>query len=256
MTDILKRIERFTESYVSESVRDNPNGKDNFDLKFEHTDRVRNNSLLLSKRLSFDKSEIHISELIGLLHDIGRFKQYRLFKSFSDAETGSHATHSVQMIEEHDLLSGLSLEDIELIKLAIEYHNHYHVPKDVTGRLKKFSTLIRDADKLDAFFLETCKNDERQYNLEKLLDDRNYSDEVIDDLMNLRQVDFSNFKYKHDRTLGILGLIFNLEYKESLEILKENNYIDRIIDSIPSSDELEEVRKRTKAYVDKKISHH
>ena len=256
MTDIIKRIERFIESYVSEAVKASPNEKDNFDLKFEHTNRVRKNMILLSEKLNYDESENYICELIGLLHDIGRFKQYSLFKSFSDAETGSHATHSVEMIEEYDLLKGLNSEDIALIKLAIEYHNHFHVPNHVKGRLLKLSTLIRDADKLDAFFLETAENDERQYNLGKLSDERNYSDEVIADLMNLRQVDFSNFKYRYDRTLGILGLLFNLEYKESLEILNENHYIDRVIDSIPGSEVLEEIRRRAKAFVDKKISHH
>ena len=77
--------------------------------------------------------------------------------------------------------------------------------------------------------------------------------EVIEDLMNLRQVDFSNFKYKYDRRLGILGLIFNLEYVESLQYVREHNYVERLIDKIPVSDKMDYIKSKCLNFMDRKI---
>lgn len=253
MIERIQKIEQFIDDYVEESISENIEEKDNYQLKYEHTMRVRDNIVNLSNRLNFTQHEKSISEIIGLLHDIGRFKQYRFFNSFSDSITGSHATHSVEMIQEYQLLNGLTDDDAKLIELAIEYHNHFLVPEVAKGNLYRFSTLIRDADKLDAFYLETLEGEVRKYNLGDLSDEWNYSDEVIEDLMNLRQVDFSNFKYKYDRRLGILGLIFNLEYIESLQYVRDYKYIERLIDGIPISDKLQEIKSRCLNYIDRRI---
>ena len=253
MKDIIENLNNFISKYVEESINENYEEKDNFDLKFEHTIRVKDNILELSKRLNFNESEKCISEIIGLLHDIGRFKQYRLYKSFSDAVTGSHATHSVQMIDEFQLLACLSDNEQELIKSSIEYHNHFLIPSTVKGDLLKYSSLIRDADKLDAFYLETLLDEKRIYKLGSLSSERDYSDEVIDDIKQNRQVDFSNIKYKYDRRLGILGLIFNLEYLESLEYVRDNNYVEKLIDAIPQNDELDNLRKSCLDYINEKV---
>lgn len=57
-----------------------------------------------------------------------------------------------------------------------------------------FSRLIRDADKLDAFWLETNRDEIRKYDLGKLSDEREYSLEIIEGLINSRQADFRNTK--------------------------------------------------------------
>lgn len=253
MEKTLINLEVFILKYVEESIDLNKKERVNFELKYEHTLRVRQNIAKLSLYMNFDDNSMLISEIIGLLHDIGRFKQYRLYKSFSDSNTKSHATLSVEMINEYKLLNDLKLEDQELIKMAIEYHNHILLPKSLEKRLYKFSTLIRDADKLDAFYLETLELESRKYNLGELSVEHNFSKKIIEDLRQERQVDFSNIKYKYDRILGILGLIFNLEYSETLKIVKENEYVEKLINKIPPDIELKEVKNICLNFIDKEI---
>lgn len=252
---IIKRIEDFIKTYVKACVKEYPKEAHNFELKYEHTLRVRQHSLSLAGQMNLNDDQTNISEIIALLHDIGRFKQYRNFQSFADAETGSHASMSVQMIKEFDLLQGMSEETQNLIRLAIEYHNHYELKGNLSKDLHMYSSLIRDADKLDAFYIHTQDADSRKYNLKSLSDKVPYSEEVISDLLEEHQVDFSNFKYKHDRQLGILGLIFNLEYKASLYLVKEADYIEKLLSKIEEDEKIKQVKETCHAYLNRKLRH-
>ena len=50
------------------------------ELKINHTDRVRQSCVWLAKKLNLSKEEVEIAEVCGLLHDIGRFEQYKRYK--------------------------------------------------------------------------------------------------------------------------------------------------------------------------------
>ena len=56
----------------------------NFNLKKEHTNRVIANAEMLAQHLNCDESFVLIAKLIALLHDIGRFEQFRDYQTFND----------------------------------------------------------------------------------------------------------------------------------------------------------------------------
>lgn len=255
MIDFINYVETWINDYVKKTIEEDDKNRYNYELKLEHTYRVRDNIVKLGRSISLDKNEMKICELIGLLHDIGRFKQYREFKTFSDSISGSHAIFSVQMIDDYKLLHGMKDTEKEIIIKSIEYHNYFLLPEKETDIVLKFSRLIRDADKLDAFYLETKEDEYRKYDLSELSESREYSQEVIEDLINMRQVNFSNFKYKYDRRLGILGLIFNLYYRESFVIVQKNKYIERLIKPISITKEIELIRQSCINYIQTRVKH-
>ena len=223
--------------------------KSNYELKIEHTYRVKDNIMNLGQAVGLTSYKLHICELIGLFHDLGRFKQYTEFNSFSDSISGSHGDLSVKVLEENNVLVDLDIESQNLVKKAIAYHNYFHVPENEDKDIKELSYLIRDADKLDAFFLETLETETRSYSFDSLSDERDYSSLVVSDLQNGRQVDFKNFKYKYDRKLGILGLIFDLKFDESFDLFLENNYLQRMFKQLPQDETMKELEQYIMKYI-------
>lgn len=246
-------IEQRFSDYVNGIIRDNETERVNYDLKVEHTNRVRDNMILIGKLKELRQEDVDVGEVIGLLHDIGRFKQYSEYKSFSDAITGSHADISVDLIEEYDLLREFNIADQLIIKDSIKYHNYFQLPRINDARLLMFSKMIRDADKLDAFWGEVGSDmDSRRYDLEALSSEKEFSEEVLNDILNNRQVDFKNLKYKLDRRLGILGLLFDINFAESFEIVKKHEYIESLLAPLKNDQERQMIIETCKKYIENK----
>ena len=243
-------FDNFVEQHLNTPNRD----QSNYELKIEHTYRVKENILELGKLAGLSDEKQQLCELTGLFHDLGRFKQYTEYNSFSDSISGSHGDLSVQILDVYNVLSELEPMSADRIYQAITYHNYFLVPETIDEETKQLCHLLRDADKLDAFFLETKKDEHRSYNFEALSEEKAYSDLVIQDLMNGRQVDFKNIQYQYDRKLGILGLIFNLKYKESFELIEENKYIERLFEDLPKDFTMKQLEQFVTEYVTSKIN--
>lgn len=240
--------------YVNNIIRQNECDRVNYDLKVEHTYRVVDNIKILCKSLGLEQSDVEIAEAIGIFHDIGRFKQFSEFKSFSDKITGSHADMSVELIEQLGLLIEFNTDNQTLIKDSIRFHNYFLLPTIADNRLLLYSKLIRDADKLDAFWGEVKSNtDTRRYTLSELSGEKEYSDEVVNDILSNRQVDFKNLKYSYDRRLGILGLIFDISLSESFEIIKKNRYVELILEPLKDSQEKQMMLDTCTRFVEKNV---
>lgn len=244
-------FESYLEKYLSCKDQDIVT---NYELKKEHTFRVKDNILEIGEVLGLDNNSLKLCEIIGLFHDVGRFKQYAEYGTFSDAITGSHGKLSIDVLVENSVLDDLTEQERNIVIKAINYHNYFSVPEDESEEIKLFSRLIRDADKLDAFYLETDTNEKRQYDLGTLSSEKEYSEEIIRDIMLSRQVDFRNIKYKFDRKLSILGLIFDLYYKESYELFQEHKYLKKIFNLLPINPEIQTVYKHCEDYIISKIN--
>lgn len=51
-----------------------------------------------AKLLGFNEEDIYLAEIIGLLHDFGRFEQLRKYHSYNDATTIDHADYSIEQL--------------------------------------------------------------------------------------------------------------------------------------------------------------
>ena len=51
--------------------------EEHINYKYHHSYRVRDNMILLAKNLNLPPEDIKLASVIGLLHDIGRFEQYK-----------------------------------------------------------------------------------------------------------------------------------------------------------------------------------
>ena len=58
--------------------------------KEEHSFRVQELSKVIATSLNLNKKDIEVASLCGLLHDIGRFEQWKKYKTYKDLDTIDH----------------------------------------------------------------------------------------------------------------------------------------------------------------------
>jgi len=133
-----------------------PDGLRNIRLKEDHTLRVVACMEELARGEGLDETETLIARTVALLHDVGRFPQYRRWRTFRDSESDNHARLSLEVIRSENVLDRLSDGERLLIEEAVRFHNLLALPEQVASPTDRFIRLIRDADKLDIWrvFLE------------------------------------------------------------------------------------------------------
>lgn len=99
MINLNKAKEEF-EKYVK------PYGIENVKIcrKIEHSYRVIEVAEEIAKSLNLEKEDLELAKLIGLLHDIGRFEQIRIYDTFSDKDSIDHANLGVEILFKDGLI--------------------------------------------------------------------------------------------------------------------------------------------------------
>ena len=82
------------------------------------------------------------------------------------------------------------------------------------------------------------------------------SDRVFDSVMKEECVDVRDRVYPLDYWVCVLAFTFDINFKETLEIIRENDYINCLVDRfkyINSKEKMEKVRNVLNKYIDIKI---
>ena len=218
-----------------------------FELKEAHTYHVMKKSKELAQLLKLSDEDCELAELIGLLHDIGRFEEMKVMNTF-DGRAFNHALYGAKILFEDGLIRNF-IEDESydyIIEKAIVNHNRFSIEEGLDKRALLHAKIIRDSDKLDNFrvkieykpehlFKNIVKNKE-QFENSKI------SDAVYSSMINLKCVDITDRKYPLDFYILILGFVFDLYFNESFKMVKKYNYMDQLIDRFDYK--LPETRKK------------
>ena len=94
MIDIEKAKEEFINYTKNYNLEDT-----NIKRKQIHSLRVMEISKKIAEYIGLTPEEVKIAELIGLLHDIGRFEQYSNYHTFRDDYSIDHGDYGVQILE-------------------------------------------------------------------------------------------------------------------------------------------------------------
>ena len=199
--------------------------------KIEHSIRVMGISKQISTDLKLSREEIELSTLIGLLHDIGRFEQYTKYCTFKDYKSIDHGKLGVEILEKEEYIRKFIEQDNydEIIKKAIKNHNQYGLEERLNERELLFCKLIKDADKIDILYEGTdffWNKKEQQEEIEN----STITEEVWKQFKEKRLVENQKKKNALDNVIGLISFIHDINFKESLKIIKENNYINKILD--------------------------
>lgn len=214
--------------------------KGRIELKIKHSFRVMRLCEELALNLGLSEEEIEIAKLIGLLHDIGRFEQWKKFEMYSDKDSFDHADLGVKILKKDNYLRKFIKTDKydEIIYKSIKCHNKYQLPKNLSEKELLFIRLIRDADKIDILRLYTIKG------IDLELDDNAFSDEVYKLLLDKKEIDRKAITNKTDRLSISLGFVFDINYEYSFKYLKEKGYFDIVVDIYKKKTKNKELKKQ------------
>lgn len=213
--------------------------------KEEHTLRVVDYCRELAEYLQLDERQQTLAELIGLFHDIGRFRQYTEYQTFDDRKSLNHAELGLSEISGLAGLQVLSSKEREIFDFAIRNHNAMQIAPVPGAQYKVFARLIRDADKLDIFYV-----------LSPFLQPpapEGYSKLFIEDLLNGRQSSFANIMTPDDSKLVRLNWVYDVNYSWTLREIREKGYVEEILSYLPQNEEIKAVGRRLLSYMDQRI---
>lgn len=120
-------------------------------LKLEHTRRVVANAKAIMAGEAFSDRLRGLGETAAWLHDLGRFRQYGQYRTFSDRVSVNHALLSCGEALRLGWLDDRPAPERNAILRAIECHNLRDLPPHIPPDELALAHLVRDADKLDIY---------------------------------------------------------------------------------------------------------
>ena len=254
MIDIDKAKE-FYKKYISQYDQEEPR----IALKIAHIYRTAEEAKKIAENLKLNVEDILLAELIGLLHDIGRFEQLKQYNTFIDGISVNHAEYGIKVLFEDNLIRNF-IEDNkydELIKIAILNHNKPHIENALDERERLHCKIIRDADKIDIYKVILTDRLESSYPLDRYPKEP-MNLEVKEEYLKSRRVTYSNVKTCVDLLVAQIAYVFDINYLYSLKKIYNENYIEKTIKKFDSKDEqtikdLNELKDIAEKYIQEKI---
>lgn len=239
---LLPGLKGWFENYTNQFFADDPATHENMTLKTAHTRRVCDLIVDIGKSLNLNPEELAVAESAALLHDIGRFEQYRRYGTFSDFKSENHARLGVTIINASGVLDTLGEPTARIILKAVEWHNRFALPEEAEECSLFLSRLLRDADKLDIWHVVTNyykkRGDSRNRVIELGLPDEDLiSDPVYTALMNCRLARIEDLRTLNDFKALQIGWVYDLNFRRSFQIARDNHYLDKIRQAISTAPE-------------------
>lgn len=226
MIDIAHAKQEF-EKYLDEYDRED----EQTCLKIVHTYGVVKYAGEIARKMECSGEDVELAELIGLLHDIGRFEQIRRFHSFEPG-TMDHAVFGAELLFGEEKLIRRFVEDDkfdELIDAAIRKHSDFKLEGIHDARTLFHAKLIRDADKLDNCRVKLEASVEAMLGVsEKAAGEGLISPAVWESCLRRESVLSADRHVPVDYWVSYLAQYYDINFPETCEIIEEEDYITRI----------------------------
>ena len=225
------------------------NPEEKIKIKIVHIEKVAENSKRIAQNLGLSQEDVELAELIGLLHDIGRFEQVRLYHTFVDKDSINHGEYGAKILFEDGLIRNFIKDNKfdKIIKLAIVNHNRADIEEDLTERERLHAKIIRDADKTDIFRILISGDKKAIWEKADLSDDK-ISDEIYREFVEDKRINYKERKTSADILVSHFNYVYDLNFPETRKIIRDNKYIDKLYQRFKFNDA--ETMKRLMKYID------
>ena len=237
---VINEFNKYTDNYDKKNFEIN--------LKYNHSFAVMDLMGELAFRLNLDKEKIELARVIGLLHDIGRFEQFKEFNSFDDKNI-DHAVVAVNYLFKDGNIRKYIDTDIydEIIRKAIRYHNVYELPDHLSKDEELFCKMIRDTDKIDIY-----KQDAINYEL--FFNANEITKKVLEEFKDEKLVESKYVNSKSDDTIQNLSMVFDINYEEAYDLLVSTDNFDLFLSMVNVSEDSENLFRKVKEICFDKIN--
>ena len=229
--------------------------------KVGHMKRVANNCKKIAIDLQLNQDEINLAELIGLLHDIGRFEEYKKFTPDIKSEKNykfDHGQAGVEVLKKDNYIRKYVKENEfdEIIYKAIYEHNKYALPQNLSKKEELFCKIVKDADKLDLIYEGAYIYWEEPERI-KLVEEGELSSKMLEEFFQHRLANIKNKTSETDQILRFTSFVYDLNFAYSFRVLKENDNVSKMIDKFnyqkdKTKNDMLKVKKEANDYIQEK----
>lgn len=212
-------------------------------LKYEHTLNVANLCAEVARGIGLGSDDVDLAWLCGLLHDIGRFEQLRIWGTFRDSESISHAKLGLAVLE-GDELPGADLRSrrgmlseftddprwASIVRRAVGLHSDLRLPGGLDPRTRLLCEILRDADKIDIIRVFSRSECEAVLGLtsEEFVCG-GISDAAMAGFRERRCLGPADREEELDGLVGVVCLTFELTSDPAVKVLSRCGYLEELV---------------------------
>ncbi len=237
-TAILESLYHWFGDYVQTFYSDDAEIQPKVLEKEKHSLIVAGLNRDLARSLGLDAAETQLAEAIGLCHDVGRFRQVTVYRTFRDRDSVDHGRLGVEELLAAGIDGRLEPRDWEALAFAVRWHNAAAVPGQPDARLALHSKLIRDTDKLDI-----CRV------LPPSPPADGCSPGLENEFLAGNLLYYEDIKTTDDRKLVMLSWLFDVNFPWTIRELAARGHIDRLLDALPPSAALPAIRRKVALFL-------
>jgi len=259
MTNTLTSLTAWYKQYAESFKNGDVQLEDAVTLKYEHTLRVCSEMEMLCNSLTLSSALHELAQIAALFHDVARFEQFRVYRTFSDKKSENHAEMAVAIIAEKELLASIDSERRSVVIEAIRFHNAAEIPESLSPEQAYLCRLLRDADKLDIYKIALdhyINPDPRRHETVQvgIPDGVVVTPEVCDYVLARKIVPYEKIKTVADFKMIQLGWVFDLNFAHSFACVKERGYVDEIKKHLPRSPLVDTAVAAVEQYLNEQVS--
>lgn len=242
------------------SLRDG-NSKHNalIDLKLTHSHHVAGDARDIAAESGWPKDDIRAAEVLGLLHDCGRFRQIVEFRTFEDRRSFDHGDAGARLLEETVMPGDLSPRNREALIEGVRWHNKRTIPDTVPLVTLPFIRLIRDADKLDIFRVIGTVVEERSFDKHPEVTltvdiDGPPGQDALNDIGRRETVAYDHVHSLADFALTQLSWMYDIQFAGTYRRIFSRGHFERILSPLPDTPTIARIIAEVREYVDHRLA--
>lgn len=223
-------------------------------LKLDHTLRTAENARRIAMGEGWSASACLALEAAGLLHDVGRFPQYRDYRTFDDARSINHAQRGYEVLVEEKPLAAWPAEMRTRIETAVRHHNARHIPDGLDAATLSLLHGVRDADKLDIMHVvdDAIRTDSLSLFPEMTLHvdlAGPLHDSILDALESRATIGYAQIRSLSDFLGILLSWLYDLRYPASSRLAVERTLLARVGEHLPPSPRLSAILDSIRTHI-------
>lgn len=207
-------------------------------LKAGHSSRVAANARDLAADLGHTPGEVLQAQTAGLLHDVGRFTQFRDFGTFFDPRSVNHGERGFAVLSEDQAFARIAMPRKNDLLAAVRHHNRRVLPEDLSPSERHLTDIVRDADKLDIFKVILDAIQSGAYDKDEAVflhapPEGKPNPVILECIRAGRTASYEDIKNRTDFGLQLLSWAFDLAFDATGRRLIERGLFDALIDRLP-----------------------
>jgi len=242
----LARFREFFARYVDGFLLRDPGYDENIEIKREHSLEVAAHAAAIADSLDLASDLDRACRLAGLFHDVGRFEQYRDWRTFNDRVSVDHGRLGCAVLGRIPALAGESGRVRRLVRAAVMLHNRRSLPPGAPADHLRVTRVVRDADKLDIFRVMTAHFVPGQtlnpvVTLGLKDEPAAWSEPIAAAIRGRRLAEYGQMVYVNDFKLLLLSWVYDLNFPAARRRLLDSGHIQRLASLLPPAPEMDDL---------------